>query len=374
MLVFVRTRTETTALAEKLEARGYDAAPLNGDMQQAERERTVDRLRQGRLDILVATDVAARGLDVPRISHIVNYDIPTDTEAYVHRIGRTARAGAKGDAISFVCETYAFCLPDIERFIGAKIPVEPVTAAMLAAGRGPAHIGQLPAPLAEVREGAYGCVQDWIPDAWGMRCTNSADCKVTDCSSTPAGYGCYLVADGRWDVGACSAYPTCSRVQAVINETCCVTAAATPCPKSPPKITTTALQPTPEFPLVIGQDPERRSITLTGITATGGRHDCRTGTISALSVSIRLSSASESWITGELARKYPGAHVLGTYPITPVLITTGLNTATATTSFRFEALDPGDYEITVTATQDDGQKGTKVFTVHVALYESTITH
>ena len=222
--------------------------------------------------------------------------------------------------------------------------------------------------------GAYGCVQDWIPDAWGMRCTNSADCKVTDCSSTPAGYGCYLVADGRWDVGACSAYPTCSRVQAVINETCCVTAAATPCPKSPPKITTTALQPTPEFPLVIGQDPEHRSITLTGITATGGRHDCRTGTISALSVSIRLSSASESWITGELARKYPGAHVLGTYPISPVLTTTGLNTATATTSFRFEALDPGDYEITVTATQDDGQKGTKVFTVHVALYESTITH
>jgi len=115
MLVFVRTRTETTGLAEKLEARGYDAAPLNGDMQQAERERTVDRLRQGRLDILVATDVAARGLDVPRISHVINYDIPTDTEAYVHRIGRTGRAGRKGEAILFVAPREKHLLSAIER-------------------------------------------------------------------------------------------------------------------------------------------------------------------------------------------------------------------------------------------------------------------
>jgi ATP-dependent RNA helicase DeaD len=121
MLVFVRTRTETTALAEKLEARGYDAAPLNGDMQQAERERTVDRLRQGRLDILVATDVAARGLDVPRISHVVNYDIPTDTEAYVHRIGRTGRAGRKGEAILFVAPREKHLLHAIERATGQRI-------------------------------------------------------------------------------------------------------------------------------------------------------------------------------------------------------------------------------------------------------------
>ena len=121
MLVFVRTRTETTSLAEKLEARGYDAAPLNGDMQQTERERTVDRLRQGRLDILVATDVAARGLDVPRISHVINYDIPTDTEAYVHRIGRTGRAGRKGEAILFVAPRERHLLSAIERATGQRI-------------------------------------------------------------------------------------------------------------------------------------------------------------------------------------------------------------------------------------------------------------
>jgi hypothetical protein len=222
--------------------------------------------------------------------------------------------------------------------------------------------------------GAYGCIDDWIPDAWGMNCTNSNDCKVTDCASTPPGYGCYLVADGRWDVGACSAYPSCSRVSRVINETCCLSGGPAPCPKSGPKITTAALQPTPEYPLVIGQDPDDRGVTISSITATAGEHDCRTGTISAISVSIRLSSASVSWINGELARKYPGAHVLGTYPISPVLTTTGLNTATATTSFHFNPLDPGDYEVTVTVTQDDGQTAVKVFTVHVALYESTITH
>lgn len=222
--------------------------------------------------------------------------------------------------------------------------------------------------------GAYGCVQDWIPDAWGMNCTNSNDCKVTRCASTPPGYGCYLVGDGRWDVGSCSAYPSCARVSRVINESCCLSGGPTPCPKSGPTITTAALQPTPEYPLVLGQDPDRRGITISGITVTAGEHDCRTGTISAVSVSIRLSSASITWINGELARKYPGAHVKGTYPITPVLTTTGLNTATAVTSFHFEPLDPGDYEVTVTATQDDGQTVVKVFTVHVALYESTITH
>jgi ATP-dependent RNA helicase DeaD len=100
-LVFVRTKTATEELAEKLEARGYAAAALNGDMNQGLRER-VEQLKNGALDIVVATDVAARGIDVPRISHVINYDIPYDTEAYVHRIGRTGRAGRKGDAILFV--------------------------------------------------------------------------------------------------------------------------------------------------------------------------------------------------------------------------------------------------------------------------------
>jgi ATP-dependent RNA helicase DeaD len=102
MLIFVRTKTETAELAEKLEARGYEAAALNGDMNQLLREKVIDRLKKGALDIVIATDVAARGLDVDRITHVVNYDIPYDTEAYIHRIGRTGRAGRKGTAILFV--------------------------------------------------------------------------------------------------------------------------------------------------------------------------------------------------------------------------------------------------------------------------------
>ncbi len=102
MLIFVRTKLETVELAERLEARGFDAAALNGDIPQQQRERTVARLKSGQLDIVVATDVAARGLDVDRISHVVNYDIPYDSETYIHRIGRTGRAGRSGEAILFV--------------------------------------------------------------------------------------------------------------------------------------------------------------------------------------------------------------------------------------------------------------------------------
>ncbi len=101
MIIFVRTKTATVELAEKLEAREFAAAALNGDMSQALREKVVDRLKKKSLDILIATDVAARGLDVERMSHVVNYDIPYDTEAYVHRIGRTGRAGRQGTAILF---------------------------------------------------------------------------------------------------------------------------------------------------------------------------------------------------------------------------------------------------------------------------------
>ena len=102
MIIFVRTKNATAELAEKLEARGYSSSPLNGDMNQAAREKAVDRMKKGKLDILVATDVAARGLDIERISHVVNYDVPYDTESYVHRIGRTGRAGRKGEAILFI--------------------------------------------------------------------------------------------------------------------------------------------------------------------------------------------------------------------------------------------------------------------------------
>ena len=115
LLVFVRTKNDTEKVAEKLRARGYSAQALNGDVPQAQRERTVSQLRDGALDILVATDVAARGLDVERISHVVNFDIPTDTESYVHRIGRTGRAGRAGDAISFITPRERWLLRHIEK-------------------------------------------------------------------------------------------------------------------------------------------------------------------------------------------------------------------------------------------------------------------
>ena len=121
MLIFVRTKTATAELAEKLEARGYSCAALNGDIQQKQRERTVEQLKKGKLDILIATDVAARGLDVQRISHVVNYDVPYDTETYVHRIGRTGRAGRKGDAILFVAPREKRMLSAIERATRQKV-------------------------------------------------------------------------------------------------------------------------------------------------------------------------------------------------------------------------------------------------------------
>lgn len=121
VLMFVRTKTATAELAEKLEARGYAAAAMNGDMAQKHREQTVERLKKGSLDILVATDVAARGLDVDRISHVINYDVPYDTEAYIHRIGRTGRAGRRGDAILFIAPRERRLLTIIEKATRQKI-------------------------------------------------------------------------------------------------------------------------------------------------------------------------------------------------------------------------------------------------------------
>ncbi|MEM8806348.1 MAG: DEAD/DEAH box helicase, partial [Cyanobacteria bacterium P01_G01_bin.38] len=122
MLVFVRTKNATAELTEKLEARGYSCAMLSGDIKQVQREKTVDRLKNGSLDIVVATDVAARGLDVDRITHVVNYDVPYDTETYVHRIGRTGRAGRTGNAILFVTPREKRMLRAIER--ATRQPIE----------------------------------------------------------------------------------------------------------------------------------------------------------------------------------------------------------------------------------------------------------
>ncbi len=121
VIIFVRTKATTVELAEKLEARGHAAAALNGDIPQKQRERTVEKLKKGEIDILVATDVAARGLDVERITHVVNYDIPYDTEAYIHRIGRTGRAGRKGQALLFVAPREKRMLYAIEKTTQQKI-------------------------------------------------------------------------------------------------------------------------------------------------------------------------------------------------------------------------------------------------------------
>ncbi len=124
-IIFVRTKTATVELADKLNARGYAAAALNGDLNQQMRERVIEQLKSGALDIVIATDVAARGIDVPRVSHVVNYDIPYDTEAYVHRIGRTGRAGRNGNAILFVAPREIRMLRTIER--ATRQPIAPLT-------------------------------------------------------------------------------------------------------------------------------------------------------------------------------------------------------------------------------------------------------
>jgi ATP-dependent RNA helicase DeaD len=129
MIIFVRTKTATAELAEKLEARGYSASALNGDMNQSLRERTIDRLKKKQIDIIVATDVAARGIDVPRVSHVLNFDIPYDPEAYVHRIGRTGRAGRTGKAILFVAPREKRLLYAIE-----KSTKQPITEMELPSG------------------------------------------------------------------------------------------------------------------------------------------------------------------------------------------------------------------------------------------------
>ena len=121
MIIFARTKTLTVELAEKLAARGFSAEAINGDIQQSQREKIINKFKKGGIDILVATDVAARGLDVPRISHVVNYDIPQDAETYVHRIGRTGRAGREGEAILFVSHRERRMLNNIERVTRQKI-------------------------------------------------------------------------------------------------------------------------------------------------------------------------------------------------------------------------------------------------------------
>ncbi|HVJ36830.1 MAG TPA: ATP-dependent RNA helicase RhlB [Stenotrophomonas sp.] len=132
-MVFVNTKAFVERVARSLERAGYRVGVLSGDVPQKKRETLLNRFQKGQLEILVATDVAARGLHIDGVNYVYNYDLPFDAEDYVHRIGRTARLGAEGDAISFACERYAMSLPDIEAYIEQKIPVEAVTAEVLTA-------------------------------------------------------------------------------------------------------------------------------------------------------------------------------------------------------------------------------------------------
>jgi len=132
-MVFVNTKAYVERVARALERGGYRVGVLSGDVPQKKRESLLGKFQKGQLEILVATDVAARGLHIEGVSHVFNYDLPFDAEDYVHRIGRTARLGAEGDAISFACERYSIGLPDIEAYIEQKIPVEPMTPELLVA-------------------------------------------------------------------------------------------------------------------------------------------------------------------------------------------------------------------------------------------------
>ncbi len=133
IMIFINTKREAERIWGYLEGNGLRAAVLSGDVPQQKRLRLLRQFQTGELPVLVATDVAARGLHIPGVTHVINYDLPEDAQDYVHRIGRTARAGAAGDAISFICETHAFCLPDIEQFIGMRIPVLELERELLAA-------------------------------------------------------------------------------------------------------------------------------------------------------------------------------------------------------------------------------------------------
>jgi len=139
-IVFVNTKRTAEKVWSYLEGNGYHAAVLSGDVPQNKRQRLFKEFSEGRLPVLVATDLAARGLHVPEVSHVFNYDLPQNAEDYVHRIGRTARAGASGDAVSFACEEYVYSLMEIEEFIGHKLPVSEIVVDMLVEPKPPVKV------------------------------------------------------------------------------------------------------------------------------------------------------------------------------------------------------------------------------------------
>ncbi len=145
-IVFVNTKRNAERVWSYLEGNGFKCAVLSGDVPQTKRQRLLREFQSGELPVLIATDVAARGLHIPDVSHVFNYDLPQDAEDYVHRIGRTARVGKDGDAVSFACENFVYSLPEIEAYIGHKIPVEPVPDGYVAELKPPVKIKRAPRP------------------------------------------------------------------------------------------------------------------------------------------------------------------------------------------------------------------------------------
>ena len=145
-IIFVNTKRVAERVWGYLEGNGYRSGILSGDVPQKKRQRLLEEFENGHLPLLVATDVAARGLHIPDVSHVFNYDLPQDAEDYVHRIGRTARAGASGHALSFACEEYAFSLGEIEAYIEQKIPMQAVTAELLVEPQPPRRMERKPRP------------------------------------------------------------------------------------------------------------------------------------------------------------------------------------------------------------------------------------
>jgi ATP-dependent RNA helicase RhlB len=148
-IVFVNTKRCAEQLDDTLNANGYKTAALSGDVAQEKRQKLLADFQDNKINLLIATDVAARGLHITDVSHVFNYDLPQDVEDYVHRIGRTARFGASGVAISFICEQYAYSIPDIEDYIGQKIPIKPINKDLLVEVIAPAkkpHKAKAPAP------------------------------------------------------------------------------------------------------------------------------------------------------------------------------------------------------------------------------------
>jgi ATP-dependent RNA helicase RhlB len=145
-IVFVNTKRNADRVWSYLEGNGFKCAVLSGDVPQKKRQRLLAEFQKGQLPVLIATDVAARGLHIPDVSHVINYDLPQDAEDYVHRIGRTARVGKDGDAISFACENFVYSLPEIEAYIGHKIPVETVPEDYIGELKPPVKINRPPRP------------------------------------------------------------------------------------------------------------------------------------------------------------------------------------------------------------------------------------